>query len=369
MEVLVVTVICIALIVVGGMTLSHGILASTDTTALNIDKLTVREGDIARTDLTVTRSAQLYWGDYLRVTVKNTGQTRLANFDKWDVIVNYTDESNNLISNWLPYTSLLTENNKWYKARIGLDGPIEYYNPGILDPSEEMVLFIHLNPPPQVDTNINVSVATPNGVYSALSTPVLSHGRFTAESENVTLGNVKYYELVEASPADGIPMIASATFSTNESGKKLLYNVNQPDRATKHVYPLIGITQIPASTWIVYYHGFVGGYGAFPRSDGDTCYCIDIVVRKADGSIRDILDQQVAIAFVAAGEGGYWLTFNSNPYHFKGYTVVDPNDYLEIDYYGLTKGGPNAPLGYIKLSMDDDTLSVFDQTRIEVYQE
>jgi hypothetical protein len=173
--------------------------------------------------------------------------------------------------------------------------------------------------------------------------------------------------MAEAAPADGPAIISRAVFSTNESARKLLYTVDQPARPAKHVYPLIGISQIPAATWVVYYRGYVGGYGGFPQNDGDVCFNIDILIRQADGSIRDIIAQRVAPAWVAEGEGGTWMTFSAF-YSFPGYTVIDGNDYLEIDFYGLAKVGPNAPLGYIQLSIDDDTLPVSDQTRIEAYE-
>ena len=59
MSAAIVTVICIALIVVGGMTLSHGILTSTDSTASSVQEMSVREGDMERTHIEVTRAAEL----------------------------------------------------------------------------------------------------------------------------------------------------------------------------------------------------------------------------------------------------------------------------------------------------------------------
>jgi archaellum component FlaF (FlaF/FlaG flagellin family) len=366
MAVLMISIVCIAMIVVGGMTLSQGYLTSADTAALNVNQLSVMEGDIARTDLTITRAVQLSWADYVRLTVKNDGQTKLCSFDKWDVLVNYIDSDGSVASKWLPYTLLPPGDNQWQKARIGLNGPVEFFEPGILNPSEEMVVLIHLDLPPQVTSTGDVSMVAPNGVESALPFTNLGYARFTAQSETVTLGNGKYYELVEGAESDGTAIISGAAFSTNESARKLLYNIDDPTRAAKHVYPLVGITQIPAGLWVVYYHGFVGGHGGFPQADGDTCFNIDIIVRQADGSIRTVIAERVAAGWVAQGEGGAWMTF-SGTYNFSGYTVVDENDYLEIDFYGLSLQGPNAPSGNMQISIDDDTLDISEQTRIEAY--
>ena len=57
-----------------------------------------------------------------------------------------------------------------------------------------------------------------------------------------------------------------------------------------------------------------------------------------------------------------WITV-SGSYNFPDYTVVDENDYLEIDFYGETKEKVN--IGYMLLSIDDDSLPIADQTRIE----
>lgn len=365
MAAFVATIICIAMIVVGGMTLSQGILTSADTAALDVGHMSMMEGEIARTDLSIDRAAQLSWADYLRVLVSNTGQTKLANYDKWDVIVSYIDSDDNTCLKWLPFTELLSGDNNWYKARIGLDGPVEYFEPGIINPAEEMVILSHLDPPPKSGTDINISISTPNGVYSSLSISKLNYMLLSAQSENTTLGSTRYYEMVEAAYADGPAFIAETSFTHEEVSRKLLYNADNPARPAKHVYPLIGISEIPQSTWTVYYHGFVGGYGGFPPDDGVVAFNIDILVRKADGTIRDVIDSRAAHTWVAMGEGGVWMTWNTF-YDFPGYVVVDQNDYLEIDYYGLAQVGPSTPLGYMRLSIDDSTLPITEQTRIVV---
>jgi hypothetical protein len=352
------------MIVVGGMTLSQGILTSADVAAVNVDKLSVMEGEITRTDLDITRAAQLSWADYLRVTVKNDGQTKLSSFDKWDVIVSYIDENGVLCSKWLPYTAALPVGSQWQKARIGLDGPVEFFELGILNPSEEMVALIHLDPASKNATIGDVSIAAPNGVYSSLSFSNLGYTRFTAQSENITLANIGYYELVEAAAPDGTAILSRAVFSNNESARKLLYTVGQPTRPAKFVYPLIGIGRIPAATWHVYYRGYVTSDGKFPKKDGDTNFDINIVIRKADGSLRTVIATDAATAWVGEGDQNIWTTF-SGTYDFPGYAVVDGNDYLEVDFYGVSDSGPSGVSGYMQLNIDDDTLPITDQTRIE----
>lgn len=357
----IVTIICIAMIVVGGMTLSQGILTSADAAAISTDKISVREGEIMRTDLETVRAAQLSWADYLRVTVINNGQTRLSNFDKWDVIVSYIDSGGTLYSKWLPYTTSLPVDNEWQKARIGLNGPIEFFEPGILNPSEEMVALIHLDPPPGDATSGDVSIATPNGVYNSIPVFNLGYTRLTAQSENITIANTKYYELVEAAPADGAAIIFKAEYQ-GDDGTKPLLNTAQSNRPAKFIYPLVGISTIPAQTWTVYYRVCVEGTGEF--KEGVT-FKINILIRKANGDVRDTIDSGVARALVT--EKDTWVTANATYVFNKNepYYVVDGNDYLEIDYYVETTRKPTGQGGYVELSIDDNTLPILEQTRIE----
>ena len=104
MAIIAVSIMCIALIVVGGMALSQGILTSADSTALSVDSMSAREGELMRTEVTTLRAANQSWSEFLRVIVDNSGQTKLGNFSKWDVIVHYYDESGSSYSEWLPYT-------------------------------------------------------------------------------------------------------------------------------------------------------------------------------------------------------------------------------------------------------------------------
>ena len=364
MATILVSIICIAMIVVGGMTLSQGILTSTDVTALSVEEISIRDGDITRTGLNAVRAAELSWPDLLRVTVVNTGQTKLASFDKWDFIVHYIDASGVYHTEWLPYTTGNLSINKWQKARIGFNGPIDFFEPGILNPGEELVMLARLSPLPGDNTTGDVTIATPNGIYDSISFASLGYFLLTPHSENTTLAGTRYYELAEAATADGTAAIFFTSFVKNEGGRKFLEDETQPLRSAKQVFPLIGIDEIPAAIWTAYYRCYVWGGGTFPRKDGDVRFNIDILVRKADGTLRATIATGVADAYLDKSEEGSWVTKGAT-YAFPGYTVVDENDYLEIDYYGETNLGPSGESGYLQLSVDDNTLPADEQTRIE----
>lgn len=361
----IVTIICIAMIVVGGMTLSQGILTSTDTTAASVETISVREGEIIRTHIDLLRAAPLSWGDYLRATVKNSGQIKLASYDKWDIIISYEADDSNLYSTWLPFASGTPGSNEWGKARIGLNGPFEYFEPGILNPGEEMVILAHINPLSGAGTGGDVSITTPNGVYDAMSFVNPGYLRLTPQSENVALNNTRYYELVEGATADGDLLTAGAEFAPAETGRKLLYNINDTSYPARFIYPLVGISEIPAQQWTVYYRCYVyGGGDDFPQNDNDISFDIDVLIRRADGTIRTTIASRAASAALEKADKGVWVTITGT-YNFPGYTIIDENDYLEIDYYGETDRAPAGTPGYLQISIDNDSLPVNEQTRIE----
>ena len=207
-------------------------------------------------------------------------------------------------------------------------------------------------------------MASPNGVYATLPFLNLGYLKLTPQSENITIDNTKYYELVEAALADGTAINVRADYAHKEGARKLLYNADDATRPARFIYPLVGIDSIPAETWTVYYRCFVDGTGQFPRYDSDVFFNIDILIRQADGSVRATIATEVASVWFPEDDQGSWLTLSAT-YAFPGYTIVDENDYLEIAYYGYTIEGPNGGGGYMLLSIDDDALPAADQTRIE----
>jgi len=190
--------------------------------------------------------------------------------------------------------------------------------------------------------------------------------RLTPQAENITLYGTKYFELVEAAAADGPALITGAYFENGETGRKLLFDTTVPTRPAGFVYPLTGISQIPSENWTVNYRCLVTGTGSFPQTDDDVTFNINIIVRQADGTIRDTIATGVATAGLQLSDAGNWVTLTGS-YVFPGYTVIDANDYLEIDFYGQTASGPVGGTGTLQLSIDDNSLPLADQTRVEAW--
>lgn len=362
---IVVCIICIALVMLGGMTLSQGILTSADTTALSFDQMIVREGDLMRTSVTVLRAEYLSWSDLLRVTVDNSGQNKLGEYDKWDIITRYEDSGGSHHAGWLPFTEGVPGDNEWQPVGIYLEGQPEAFEPGLLNPEEELVILAKLNPLPGDATTANVTVTTPNGISDSLPFSNPGYTWLTPHSESTFINGEEYFQIAEASPGDGDAVtITTDAFTADEVARKILYDENEPAKLARSVFPLTGISEIPVQTWTVYYHCRTFGDSQFPAINDDVNFDIDILVRKADGSVRTVIATNVADAYLTTDEAGTWVT-KSATYDFPGYTVVNDSDYLEIVYYGETDSvGPPTGPGYLQIRIDDSTLAIPDQTHI-----
>lgn len=166
METAIVSIICVALIAFGGMTMSRGFMTSVDSSTNGMDTAGQRNETIMRTELTPL-STSLPSGNTLDIILENSGQTRLADFDKWDVILQYYDGTGTYHVVWLPYTDGTLGDNEWQVSWIRLDGSPEVFEPNILNPKEEIKIRAQLNPAPGAGTTNMAVVATPNGITAS----------------------------------------------------------------------------------------------------------------------------------------------------------------------------------------------------------
>ena len=171
MESAIVALICIALVVVGGMTLSQGFLSSMDTSSAGLEEMSERAGEIMRTELSPLGAVQPS-ANSLEVTLENSGQTKLSDFESWDVIVQYYDGNGTYHVEWLPYAAGTPGNNQWTDEGIYLDAGTETpeaFEPGIVNPMEELVIEARMNPPVGEDTTNLIVITTPNGIPASVS--------------------------------------------------------------------------------------------------------------------------------------------------------------------------------------------------------
>jgi hypothetical protein len=124
-------------------------------------------GERARTGLTVLNTAVLSGGGLVQVTLKNTGSTRLMDFEDWDVIVEYSDGGSQKLD-WYSYGVAANQWNAHIYQVAATNAP-EVFEPGILNPGEEVVVSVNLDPPVATSTTNALIVTTPTGITTTTS--------------------------------------------------------------------------------------------------------------------------------------------------------------------------------------------------------
>ena len=166
METALITLICVAIIIVGTVTTMMTSVQSATTLSESLKEMEEQAADIRRTEIDAIDNADV-GDDDIDVTVVNDGQTNLAQFPKWDVIAQY-ESSGTDYSTYLEYTADVDPgDNQWTVVGIYLpDDSPEVMDPNILNPGEKVVLRIDLNPLMDSTTYGRMTISTPNGVTS-----------------------------------------------------------------------------------------------------------------------------------------------------------------------------------------------------------
>ena len=171
MESAIVSLISMTIILVGTLTMAQSTLSSVDTISASWLQAEERVGEIRRTALSLVVVSVQPGGILVDITLGNQGEVALNDFPRWDVVIQYTGSDSNYYIKRLPYTGGALGDNQWTKTGIFLDAQAsdpEIFEPGILNPDEEVVLQIKLNPAVKVGSTNLVSVVTPNGIVAQI---------------------------------------------------------------------------------------------------------------------------------------------------------------------------------------------------------
>jgi hypothetical protein len=150
---IIISVIVLAILGLTESSLSTQAALSEATRAMNS-----RLADQARTNIAVLSAEASMDGDAVYVTIKNSGTAKLADFEHWDVILEYADTLLAPHVEWHAY-------GQWFK-QIYLSAPttLEKIEPNILNPGEELVITVPVLFTIGGGTTNVATVATPNGI-------------------------------------------------------------------------------------------------------------------------------------------------------------------------------------------------------------
>lgn len=167
MESALVSLILMTALLFSVLTLADNYFTTQDTLRAAHTRMEMQRQERAETALGHVQTEVISSGSILEITIRNEGTSKLVDFDQWDLIIQYYNEAGLYAVQWLPYVaSVPPDNNEWavaglYQTAASLT--TEVYEPGILNPGEEMVLQAKLLPPIGSDTTNMATIATANG--------------------------------------------------------------------------------------------------------------------------------------------------------------------------------------------------------------
>jgi len=150
--------IIISVIVLAILGLTEGALSAQAALAESARTMQDRLAEQSRTNIIVESVESSLGGDSVYITLKNIGTTKLADFEHWDVILEYADTLLAPHVEWHAY-------GQWFKQiYFEAPGTLEKIEPNILNPGEEMVITVPVLFTIGGGTTNVATVATSNGI-------------------------------------------------------------------------------------------------------------------------------------------------------------------------------------------------------------
>jgi len=163
METAITVVIIVGILLVGMLGLLQNAMSMQSSVSQSTVEMQSRLEERTRTNiLPVTTAVDPVLGTWVDVTIRNTGTTKLADYAKWDVILQYTDVLGTARTVWVPYTT------GWGKQIYQVaPGVPEVFDPGIFNSGEEMTIRVNVAVAIQSGSTNLATIATPNGITAS----------------------------------------------------------------------------------------------------------------------------------------------------------------------------------------------------------
>lgn len=133
-----------ALLIVASTLIARSGLKSYDQIGNSVKELQVRMVDQMQSRMTISNVTVDGGGGGITLNLANVGQTRVATYERVDLILTYYTSPTVRVTTWLPYDGGVAANT-WTVTSITNDA----YEPGILNPGETAVIHVTLATPVQ----------------------------------------------------------------------------------------------------------------------------------------------------------------------------------------------------------------------------
>jgi hypothetical protein len=170
MESLITLIVVVTLILTAGLNVFQTSLETQETLMVSWQEMEERTDDRVRTSLKPISATVQNNGNTVQLILKNDGTTQLTDFDEWDLFLHYYDTGNSYHTDWYPFTTGLPGSNQWTIAGIYTDFSSnlpELYEPGILNPDEELIIQLQIAPGIGLTTTNRLILSTNNGVTAS----------------------------------------------------------------------------------------------------------------------------------------------------------------------------------------------------------
>lgn len=131
-----------AIMMLATVLMARGGFLGADAIGMSLRESETRYAEQNRTGLAVTNTSIDGSGANITLTVRNEGQTPIADFPGMDVVVQYFDENGDRYDTWIPFTSGPIASNTWTASNFQND----LFEPGILNADESMDITVRVNP-------------------------------------------------------------------------------------------------------------------------------------------------------------------------------------------------------------------------------
>ena len=173
MENVITALVVITLVVFSLITLTGDFIGTQDALRAAWQEHDARSGEQLRTLLVPVDAVISGGGTVIEVTFENAGAARVSGFADWDAIIQYTDLAGGYHVEWLEYLEAGEPiSSQWAVQGIYLDasqGQPEAFEPGVINPGEQVVLRIRLASPLEEDSGVMTTFATANGVDASMT--------------------------------------------------------------------------------------------------------------------------------------------------------------------------------------------------------
>jgi hypothetical protein len=164
METALVSLVCVAILLIGTVTTVFTSLKAATAVSDSLKSMEEEASSIRRTDIVASVAS---YGTPVVMWIANNGQTDLSDFNSWDIIAEYEQSGTHNVTYLTRASGGTPGDNEWALEGIYLpSSSAEVYDLNILNPGEQAKILIALSPALNTGTTVRLTISAENGVTS-----------------------------------------------------------------------------------------------------------------------------------------------------------------------------------------------------------